>query len=306
MKKFYYFSEKSLNFLEIKYFKEKAIAVFISSVLLFSSILFGAFYLISNFYSNDDYLKSLKKENELLKDKFSTLTDRYNNLESELKSLSDISNELRLAVNLTPVSEEERKLGIGGSSPISKLYSELGSDISDAIDVADIVLRKFDFEKVQFEEISSKLKNNRNLFESIPAIVPAEGQFSSASFGMRMHPILNINKMHNGIDIITDFGTSIKASGKGKVVFAGVKGGYGLTIEIDHGFGYQTVYAHLSSIKVKEGQIVNRNQLIAKSGNSGLSSGPHLHYEVLHNGQNLNPAEFFFDEYSYFESNLSN
>ena len=112
--------------------------------------------------------------------------------------------------------------------------------------------------------------------------------------------------MHTGIDIINDVGTSVKASGKGKVVFAGVKGGYGLTVEIDHGFGYQTIYAHLSKINVKEGQIVNRNQLIAKSGNSGLSSGPHLHYEVLHNGQNLNPAEFFFDEYSYFESNHSN
>ena len=79
-----------------------------------------------------------------------------------------------------------------------------------------------------------------------------------------------------------------------------------LTIEIDHGFGYQTIYAHLSSAKVKVGQTVNRNQVIAKSGNSGLSSGPHLHYEVLHNGQYFNPEEFFFDEYSYFESNSSN
>jgi len=209
-------------------------------------------------------------------------------------------------VNLTPLSIEERKLGIGGSNPVSKLYSELGSDISDAIDVTDNVIRKFEFEKIQYEEISSKLKTNKNLFESIPAIVPADGQFSSESFGMRLHPILGINKMHSGIDIITDIGTPVKASGKGKVVFIGIKGGYGLAVEIDHGFGYQTVYAHLSSVNVKEGQSVNRNQLIAKSGNSGLSSGPHLHYEVLHNGQNLNPSEFFFDEYSYFESNNSN
>lgn len=306
MKKFYYFSEKSLNFLEIKHFKEKALAVFIISVLLFSSILFSVFYFVSNLYSKDDYLQSLKKENELLKDKFSILTDRYGYLESELHSISEISDELRLAVNLTPVSVEERKLGIGGSNAISKLYSELGSDISTAIDVADNVLRKFEFEKIQYEEISSRLKTNNNLFESIPAIVPTDGQYSSESFGMRLHPILKINKMHNGIDIINQFGSSVKATGKGKVVFAGVKGGYGLTVEIDHGFGYQTVYAHLSKINVKEGQIVNRNQLIGKSGNSGLSSGPHLHYEVLHNGQNLNPAEFFFDEYSYFESNHSN
>ncbi|HEX7358776.1 MAG TPA: M23 family metallopeptidase, partial [Ignavibacteriaceae bacterium] len=90
------------------------------------------------------------------------------------------------------------------------------------------------------------------------------------------------------------------------VVFVGYKGGYGLAVEVDHGFGYQTIYAHLSSVNVKEGQVVKRGDVIAKSGNSGLSSGPHLHYEVLHNGQNLNPSEFFFDEYSYFESNHSN
>jgi len=306
MKKFYYFSEKSLNFLEIKHFKEKALAVFIISVLLFSSILFGVFYLVSNLYNKDDYLQSLKKENELLKDRFSVLTDKYSHLESELQSITDISNELRLAVDLTPISVEERTLGVGGTNPISKLYKELGSDVSDAIDIADVVLKKFEFEKTQYDEISSKLKQNEDLFESIPAIVPTEGHYISESYGMRMHPILKIKKMHTGIDIINNVGTSVKASGKGKVVFAGVKGGYGLTVEIDHGFGYQTIYAHLSKINVKEGQIVNRNQLIAKSGNSGLSSGPHLHYEVLHNGQNLNPAEFFFDEYGYFESNHSN
>lgn len=306
MKKFYYFSEKSLNFLEIKHFKEKAITVIISSVLLFSSILFGIFYLISNLSSKDDYLQSLKKENELLKDKFSSLSERYGGLESELKSLTDISDDLRLAVDLTPVSPEERKLGIGGSSSISKLYSDLGSDISGAINVADNVTRKFEFEKLQFEEITSKLKTNENLFEAIPAIVPTNGQYSSESFGMRLHPILKVNRMHSGIDIINNVGTPVKATGKGKVVFVGRKGGYGLTVEIDHGFGYQTIYAHLSSAKVKVGQTVNRSQTIAKSGNSGLSSGPHLHYEVLHNGQYFNPEEFFFDEYSYFESNSSN
>ncbi len=305
MKKFYYFSEKSLNFLEIKHFKEKAIAVFIVSVLLFSSILFGIFYFVSNLSNKDDYLQALQKENQVLKDKFSTLSNQYITLESDLNSLTSISNDLRLAVNLNPVTLEERKLGIGGSNPILNLYENLGTDISDAIEVADKVLRKFEFEKSQFKEISNKLKINKNLFESIPAIVPTEGQYSSESFGMRLHPILKINKMHSGIDIINAVGTPVKATGRGKINFVGIKGGYGLTIEIDHGFGYQTIYAHLSAVNVREGQNVNRYQLIGKSGNSGLSSGPHLHYEVLHNGQNLNPSEFFFDEYSYFESNNS-
>lgn len=306
MKKFYYFSEKSLNFLEIKHFKEKAAAVLIVSVLLLSSILFGVFYLVSNLSNKDDYIQSLKKENELLKGKYLSLTDQYVKLESDLTSLTKLSNDLRLAVNLEPISVEQRKLGVGGSTTISKLYSGLGSDISDAIDVADKVLKKFEFEKIQYDEITSKLKMNKNLFESIPAIVPSDGNYSSESYGMRMHPILHVYKMHTGIDIITDVGTSVKATGKGKVIFVGPRSGYGLAIEIDHGFGYQTIYAHLSSINVKEGSMVKRNQVIAKSGNSGLSSGPHLHYEVLHNGQTLNPSEFFFDEYSYFESSKSN
>ncbi|HMN25770.1 MAG TPA: M23 family metallopeptidase, partial [Ignavibacteriaceae bacterium] len=305
MKKFYDFSEKSLNFLEIKHFKEKAAAVLIVSVLLLSSILFGVFYLVSNLSNKDDYIQSLKKENELLKGKYLSLTDQYVKLESDLTSLTKLSNDLRLAVNLEPISVEQRKLGVGGSTTISKLYSGLGSDISDAIDVADKVLKKFEFEKIQYDEITSKLKMNKNLFESIPAIVPADGNYSSESYGMRMHPILHVYKMHTGIDIITDVGTSVKATGKGKVIFVGPRSGYGLAIEIDHGFGYQTIYAHLSSINVKEGSMVKRNQVIAKSGNSGLSSGPHLHYEVLHNGQTLNPSEFFFDEYSYFESSKS-
>lgn len=306
MKKFYYFSEKSLNFLEIKHFKEKAATVFIVSVLLLSSILFGVFYLVSNLSNKDDYIQSLKNENELLKTKYLSLTDQYVKLESDLTSLTKLSNDLRLAVNLEPISIEQRKLGVGGSTTISKLYSGLGSDISDAIDVADKVLKRFEFEKIQYDEITSKLKLNENLFASIPAIVPADGQYSSESYGMRMHPILHVYKMHTGIDIITDIGTPVKATGKGKVIFVGPRSGYGLAVEIDHGFGYQTIYAHLSSVNVKEGLIVKRNQVIAKSGNSGLSSGPHLHYEVLHNGQTLNPSEFFFDEYSYFESNKSN
>ncbi len=301
MKKFYYFSEKSLNFLEIKHFKEKAIAIFTISVLLLSSILFGLFYLITNLSDKD--LKTLREENKKLKTKFSELSDQYIKLEDELVSLNNLSDNLRLATNLNPVSIEERKLGIGGSSSIEKLYSEFGSDISGVINIAETVTKRFEFEKKQFNQITEKIKQNNLLFESIPAIVPTTGNYSLESFGMRMHPILGVNKMHNGIDIINDVGTLVKSSGKGKIVFVGPKGGYGLAVEIDHGFGYKTIYAHLSSTLVKEGQTVTRGQSIAKSGNSGLSSGPHLHYEVLHNGQNLNPADFFFDEYSYFESN---
>jgi murein DD-endopeptidase MepM/ murein hydrolase activator NlpD len=306
MKKFYYFSEKSLNFLEIKHFRGKVIAVFTISVIVVSSFIFSAIYFISNLSHGVNDLESLKKENEQLKNSIISLSGQYVKLESELNSLSELSSNLRLAANLNPISPEELKLGVGGTDFINALYSELGSNVSDAMIVAEKVIRRFRFEKAEFEEITSKMRSNKELFESIPAIIPTEGQYSTESFGMRFHPILHVNKMHSGVDIINDIGTNVKASGKGKVIFVGIKGGYGLTMEVDHGFGYHTIYAHLSSSLVKEGANVKRGEVIAKSGTSGLSSGPHLHYEVLHNGQNLNPSDFFFDEYDYFEYKNSN
>ena len=212
---------------------------------MFSSFLVGTVYLISNLSNGDSDLESLKKENVQLKNSIISLSGQYLKLENGLDSLSELSSNLRLAANLSPISPEELKLGVGGTDFINSLYSELGSDVSDAMMVAEKVIRRFQFEKTEFEEISSKLKSNKELFECIPAIVPSEGQYSSESYGMRLHPILKIIKMHSGIDIINDIGTNVKVSGKGKVIFVGIKGGYGLTVEVDHGFGYRTIYAHL-------------------------------------------------------------
>lgn len=302
MKKFYYFSEKSLNFLEIKHFKEKLIAVFTVAVLLTSSFLMGIFYLVTNLSDEKVELELLKTENLALKEKFASLADDYKKLSSDLNYVQEFSEQLRLATNLEPITAEERLLGTGGNKNTRVLISGLGTDVDKALEIIDEIKTKFEFEKSNFETISNKLKINNELFESIPAIVPADGSYSIQSYGYRLHPILKVKKMHNGIDILNDVGTPVKATGKGKVVFVGNKGGYGLAIEIDHGFGYRTVYGHLSKASVREGQNVKRGDVIGKSGNSGLSTGPHLHYEVIHNGENLNPAEFFFDEYKYFET----
>jgi murein DD-endopeptidase MepM/ murein hydrolase activator NlpD len=108
--------------------------------------------------------------------------------------------------------------------------------------------------------------------------------------------------MHNGIDIITDVGTKVFAPGSGIIDFVGWRSGYGLTLEIDHGYGYRTLYGHLKEIDVKEGEHVTRGDLLALTGNSGeLSSGPHLHYEVRHNGIALDPRNFIYDDVSIFE-----
>jgi len=142
---------------------------------------------------------------------------------------------------------------------------------------------------------------NKDLHKCIPAIKPTLGNYSIDGFGMRRHPILGVRKFHHGIDINCDSGTSVRAPGNGKVIVVERQAGFGLVIEIDHGFGYRTVYAHLSQAMVKQGDSIKRGQVIAKSGNSGLSSGPHLHFEVHHDGIAMDPTDFFFDDLTFFD-----
>lgn len=252
---------------------------------------------------------ALRLENKALKSKILDLSADYAQIKEELDALSNLSDDLRLAVNLRPLSKDEKLVGTGGAkSDLSLEYIKLGKniDLTDALNYADDILRQFKFEKAQFNEIVGKLSENKKLFEAIPAILPTTGNYTRDSFGNRLHPILNKFQMHNGIDIITDIGTPVYAPGNGKVTYVGRKGGYGLTIEIDHGFGYTTVYAHLSKTNVKEGKIVKRGELIGKTGNSGLSSGPHLHYEVHHNGIVQDPLDFFFEDFNYFDTQRLN
>ncbi len=307
MKKFYYFSEKSLKFVEIKDFKSKTILFFSVAVLVLSTTVISSFYFFSDYFNPEKEISSLKLENKALKSKLFDLSENYSLIQKELVDLSQLSNDLRLAVNLTPLSQQEKLIGTGGSSSdFSMDLLKLGKnlDLSDALDFADNILRQFEFEKGQYIEITNKLGENEKLFGAIPAILPTVGEYSNGSFGMRRHPILKTYQMHSGLDITTNTGTAVHSPGNGVVTFTGRKGGYGLAIEIDHGFGYSTIYAHLSKVLVKKGKTVKRGDLIAKTGNSGLSSGPHLHYEVHHNGIAQDPTEFFFEDINYFDTKV--
>jgi murein DD-endopeptidase MepM/ murein hydrolase activator NlpD len=207
---------------------------------------------------------------------------------------------------LEPISDEERLAGTGGSEEF--LLSGLNiKDIETKkmLSYVDDMIKLVDFEKNQAKEIANKIKINRELYSCLPAMKPTVGHYSINGFGMRIHPILGIRKFHSGLDINCDYGTPVHAPGKGKVVAVERQSGFGLVVEIDHGFGYLTIYAHLSKSLVKRGDSVTRGQVIAKSGNSGLSSGPHLHYEVHHDGKALNPIDFFFDEYTFLDLDTS-
>lgn len=298
MKSYYYFSKSKLKFVEIKNFKKKLFIYVGIVALVFSFLLFGGFYYITSMLNPNSKIEELRAENELLRDKVDGLINNYQAFNEKLDSLSELNNNLRLSVNLESFSEEERDIGIGGSK-LRDFNNFSFEGIETRIDSIDLLVQnlnaKLNFEKESFEEIKTKVIENSSLYDAIPALRPAEGYFGDR-FGMRKHPILNIRRMHNGIDIVCNIGTEVYATGNGVVTFARRNGTMGKMIKIDHGFGYKTVYGHLYRFKVKRGQKVKRGDLIALSGKSGLSTGAHLHYEVYHNGIALNPRNFIYDD----------
>lgn len=297
MKKYFYFSKSSLKFIEIKNFKSKALAVLVGGAFILTSLFIIGYFFIGRYFDSNLTNAALLQENDELRSKLKEITISYQHLRSGIDSLVILNAELRNSTNLQPITPDERLLGIGGREEYA--FNDLiNSDfeIDNALKLVDEMMRKFEFEKNQLRQIKQQIDLNSELYKCIPAIKPTEGVYSIGGFGMRKHPILGVRKFHSGLDINNNYGTPIYAPGKGKVASVGRNSGYGLVIEIDHGFGYKTIYAHLSKALVKKGQIVERGQQIAKSGNSGLSSGPHLHYEVHHYGKKLNPVDFFFDD----------
>ncbi|MCX7876292.1 MAG: peptidoglycan DD-metalloendopeptidase family protein [Melioribacteraceae bacterium] len=303
MKKFYYFSKSKLQFVEIRNFYKKFIFLVGFFSILISFLILGTFTVFNEFLNPDSEIKSLKKDNKLLRSKLENLVKKYEELNDVVINLNQQSKDLRLKANLETENNDEL-FGIGGNvfTPITSLNrNEITSFVDEIDNYIDAISLKVKLTKNNYEEISSTLKQNELLYDALPAIRPCEGRIAD-DFGMRLHPILKFVRMHNGIDIITDVGTKVYAPGAGTITDISWKSGYGLTLEIDHGFGYKTIYAHLDKTSSKVGQKVKRGDLIAYSGNSGrLSSGPHLHYEVHHNGVALDPINFIYDDVSLFE-----
>jgi len=306
MKKIFYFSKPSLKYVEIKHFKLKLFSVLFISALFFAFVFMVFYYYIDLGTNTNTTIYTLKRENKDLKKEIERIATSYKSLASEIDSISSLNNELRITADLQPITDEERLAGTGGSEDF--LLSGLNTkdvETKKLLSYVDNMIKVVDFEKNQVKEIANKIILNRELYSCIPAIKPTVGNYSINGFGMRIHPILGIRKFHSGLDINCDYGTPVHAPGKGKVVAVERQSGFGLVVEIDHGFGYLTIYAHLSKALVKRGQSVSRGQVIAKSGNSGLSSGPHLHYEVHHDGKALNPIDFFFDDYTFLDLDTS-
>lgn len=302
-RKYYYYSETELRYIEVKQFGLKTIATVIYSIIFILSLIISSNYLIYDFLNlGYDRIDKILKENSELRNKIAALTEKFQKLKSDIDQLNSQADQFRLMVDLPRLDNDEKKVGVGGNIfnfDVKRiLYSN--SSIIDSINLMiNELQREISLQKESYKSIVNKYEYNQKLFAAIPALKPMEGYYSPNGFGKRMHPILGIFRIHEGLDIINDVGTPVYATGDGIVEYAGPSGGsYGTVIIINHGFGYQTLYAHLSKVLVRTGTKVKRGTVIARSGKSGLVSGPHLHYEVIYNGVKKNPIDYFLDDVS--------
>jgi len=222
-----------------------------------------------------------------------------NSLKSKLVDLKDFEKKIRNVADIEEDADQENLFGVGGSIPedfdtqipITEEYNSLIREMREQTQQFNLAAIN---QKKSFESLFNNLEDQRNLLAATPAIRPTDGWISS-TFGYRTSPFTGLREFHNGLDIATQKGTPILAAADGVVTFAGTKGLMGKLIVIDHGYGMVTRYAHIHKMLKKRGDAVKKGDTIALVGNTGRSTGSHLHYEVHLDGIPVNPAKYILN-----------
>lgn len=242
---------------------------------------------------------ALRAKNKVLRKHLKHTKTAINHFKVELGNLAQDDNHLyRTVLGMKKISPGEREAGAGGAEVYAK-YDVYGGKTALILKSTSRRLarmkRRIKMQEASFKKIRIQYHNHQKKMAHIPAIKPVKGWISSG-FGMRFHPILHIWRMHNGVDIAARVGTPVHASAAGIVIQAGRDGSYGNLIIIDDGYGYKTYYAELSAFAkgIKPGAKVKRGEVIGFVGQTGLTTGPHLHYEVHKNGEPVNPLGYFY------------
>ncbi|HEV8176766.1 MAG TPA: M23 family metallopeptidase [Gemmatimonadales bacterium] len=237
----------------------------------------------------------LARENAVLSRELGDLHGRLSSLADTLGRISQRDARIRVLANLEPIDPQVQAAGIGGPSAIGGIGISASPGSRRAEDIRvdlNALIRRANLLATSFQEAADSLADHTDRLAATPSIMPTQGWLSSAFSSMRTHPILHIARPHEGIDVSAPMGSPIEAPAAGTVIEAGVESGYGNTVTVDHGYGIVTKFAHASKILVRRGQRVARGQRIALVGNSGLATGPHLHYEVHINGRAVDPLRY--------------
>jgi murein DD-endopeptidase MepM/ murein hydrolase activator NlpD len=248
----------------------------------------------------------LARQNRLLASEVDEMRDSMRALNASLATLGEKDEQFRVIAGLDELGADVHRVGIGGpgtptleSAALYQLNPEVGHKVFATSTDLGTLLRRARLLNASMDEAIHTLRDNTERLAATPSIAPSTGVLSSLFSRNRRHPVLRITRPHKGIDIAAPIGEPIIAPAGGTVRFAGWKsGGYGNTVEIDHGFGYVTRFAHASKVNVRAGQRVERGDTIAEVGATGLVSGPHLHYEVEVNGQEVDPLNFIIEDAS--------
>jgi murein DD-endopeptidase MepM/ murein hydrolase activator NlpD len=301
----YYYDAENLAYRKIKPKKGRRlgiVALFLVAASLFGFLCFVALLNTPFFETPKDRLQAREIEN--MKIRYEILNRKMDQVDEVLGNIEDRDNNLyRAYFNASPIPEEQRKAGFGGVNR----YKEL-EDLDNAKLVIgtskrlDIISKELVVQSKSLDEIAKLAKDKEKLLAAIPAIQPIKNEDlrqMASGFGYRSDPFTKIRKFHAGMDFSARTGTPIYATGDGVVTKADNKSsGYGNHIVIRHGFGYETLYGHMSKYKARPGQKVKRGDIIGYVGSTGRSEAPHLHYEVHKNGEVVNPLNFYYGNIS--------
>ena len=295
----FYFNPETLSFEEYKASSwqrfKKGVSIFTTSLAVAVGMV-----VIANIFFDSPKEMALMREVDQFKLNYEILNDRLDQINKVLADIKDRDDNIyRVIFEAEPIPESMRKAGYGGADRYAKLDGYSNSEIMiDATKRMDAITSQLYVQSKSFDEVYSLAKRKSEMLASLPAIQPVNSKdmnYISSYYGYRPDPYYKIRKFHEGIDFSAPIGTPIYATGDGKVVSIKKSNrGYGNCVILDHGFGYKTRYAHVDEFRVKRGEVVKRGQIIATVGNTGKSTGPHLHYEVIKKGRPINPIHFFF------------
>lgn len=260
--------------------------------------------LISSSYFESPKELLLKNEVKEMEFYYENLVQEVEKLQKQLANMEYRDDNIyRVVLGAEPIDKNIREAGIGGIDRYEDvkekniIHESIIVKLSESV---DNLRRKIYIESKSQDEVVELAESKEKLFAAIPAIQPIANKqliALASGFGLRIHPIYKVKKMHTGIDFAAAIGTPIYATADGTIDKVEVSfSGYGKSLEIDHGFGYRTRYAHMHGFAIRQGQKVKRGDLIGYVGNTGLSTAPHLHYEVFVNGVHANPVHYFFSD----------
>ena len=306
MKKEYYIFNPDTGTYERVYpnFAQKLLTGLTSAIFF---IIFGGLSFLAFYYWIDkpsvQKVETLENENSQILAQYEILSKRLDDAMLVLQDIQQRDDNLyRVMLDAEPVSPEARNAGYGGTNRYDELLKMDNSELLvETTQKIDLLEKKLYMQIKSFDEIVALDKDSKTRLSHIPQIQPIKNEDlkrTASGYGYRIDPVYNVRTFHKGMDFSCDKKTPVYATADGVVEDAKWMSGYGYTVVINHGYGYKTLYAHLLDKKflVKKGQKVVRGEQIAFSGNSGKSTGPHLHYEVIYKGNHVNPINYYFDD----------